>query len=118
VQGPKDITELRELLRPRPWPRDVPGELPKVHFIQTPSDTLRDRLYEAGRILFGLVPDSDFQQFAGNVLHDLCVLGEAEICRMHGIKAEHSALRVFTPPGVAPKAEEPPRRKRKADDAE
>lgn len=93
MQGPQSLTELRELLRPREYPPDVPGTPPKAVHVQTPSDRMRDKAYEIGQVLFGLVPDSEFQALVGNVLHDLCVIGEAKLCRQHEVETEHAELR-------------------------
>lgn len=94
MEGPKNITELRQLLAPRAFPRESPGEAPKVHLVQQPSDRMRDTLYEAGRVLYGLVPDGAFQEYVGNVMHDLAIMGESELCRMHGVETEHAPLRL------------------------
>jgi hypothetical protein len=91
----KNTLELREELRPRAFPADVIGGVRKVHLVQTPSDRIRDTLYEAGRIMYGLVPDERFQLFVGDVMHDLAVRAEQTLCGLHGVEADHEPLRVL-----------------------
>lgn len=97
MNGPKNIDELRELLRPRAFPQNVPAQA-----AQQLSDRLRDKAHEIGAVLFGLVPEPEFHAYAGNVLHDLVVLGEQRICAARGVEVEHAALLALGPAsGVA-----------------
>jgi len=104
MQGPNDTTELRELMRPREFPSDEPGTRPKIHLVQTPSDMLRERLYDAGKIVFGLVPDAAFQRWAGRLLYELAVAGEVRLCELHKVDAEHEELELLS----LPKSDPPP----------
>jgi hypothetical protein len=115
MQGPTNIAELREQLRPRAFPDGTS--------VQTASDRLRDKAFEIGSVLFGLVPDSDYQQLVGNVLHDLVVIGEATLCQLREVKGiEHDMLRVLKANALAERtyapelasSEPPPKPRKKA----
>jgi len=90
IMGPKNTDELRELLTSRQFPND-----PKSQQLQTPSDRMREKALAFGEVLYGLVPDLEFHAFAGNVLHDLVILGEAKLCELREVKASTSPLRVL-----------------------
>lgn len=102
ITGPTNTTELRDLLASRAYPDAAPGG----RTVQALSDRMRDKAVAIGEVFFGLVPDTAFQQLAGNVLHDLCVMGEQKLCQLHGVDIEHAALRVLGQ-AEAPKASKP-----------
>jgi hypothetical protein len=102
MNGPTNIAQLADLFASRSFPADLPGAEPRSHQVQGPSDRMREKASDFARILFGLVPETEFQQYASLVLYDLCIMGEQKLCKLRGVETEHAALRVLGPAEAKP----------------
>lgn len=92
---PTSSQTLRTLLASRQFPADIDGEPRKHHQVQVASDRLREKLAELGTIMIGLVPDAAYHSLVVDVLHDLAIVGERELCAIREVTTEHADLRIL-----------------------